>query len=766
MAGHRPAATGGVFELPTRPDEPVFLAGEWGFAWERFVDPNWQALPTTALADVPGDWNELTADNKPNTAEGWGSYVLQVNCPAGQSLALDALPQRTASRLFVNGIAVAQHGRPGATAGQSWAAVHDRIPLTREFACPLRITLHVSNFDHRAGGFVRALGVGPIEVLERHREVRMAGHVAVITAYALTGVVSLLFFAVRRREWVPLMYGLFCLSMAIYTDALGERLLLRPLPPQIAWSDYMRLEYLAWVAAMSLFLMTLRGLFPADIPRRVVTAVLLALGAATVAVLVLPPAVYSHLAVPGQAAAVLVSGYLAWVMMRTARQNRADARILLGGMVAVVGAMVLDLLLIDVASPDRKFGPFGFALFLLSPALVIARRMSHALNAEERSRTLQENARLREDVERISRHDLKTPLNSILGVARLLQDDTGLNAEQRELVGVLQRAGLRMLEMVNLSLGLYRMETGTYVFRPQSVDLRQVVGRVLVDLRSVAQSAGVSLRLASSDGTAVQVRAEELLCYSILANLVKNAIEACAPGEQVTLTIQPGDPVRLSIHNPGEVPPSVAERFFQKYLASSKHGGAGLGTYSARLMARAQQGEVAMRTSAFEGTTLTLSLRPAKSDTSTPRPEIAASHTPIELDDQAPREVLLVDDDEFSRLVTSHLLPHPPYHVETAATGQAAIDGMMKRWPHLLLLDMEMPGMDGVDTLRWVREHESALSLPRCHVVMLSGNDDEASADRALEAGADRFLVKPVDRDLLLATLDELCQRAAAGVRG
>src|SRR5690606_15268110 len=136
---------------------------------------------------------------------------------------------------------------------------------------------------------------------------------------------------------------------------------------------------------------------------------------------------------------------------------------------------------------DTKFAPVGFALFLLSPAVVIARRLSAALNAEERSRTLEENARLREDVERMSRHDLKTPLNSILGITRLLREDTHLAAEQRELVGVLQRAGLRMLEMVNLSLGLFKMETGSYEFQPQAVDLREVVGRVLVDLHSLAE---------------------------------------------------------------------------------------------------------------------------------------------------------------------------------------------------------------------------------------------------------------------------------------
>ncbi|QJW83395.1 response regulator [Ramlibacter terrae] len=480
---------------------------------------------------------------------------------------------------------------------------------------------------------------------------------------------------------------------------------------------------------------------------------------------------YSYSALPGQFIAVAVSTYVVVAIVRAQRRTRTDARILLVGMLAVLVALAIDLFLIDRPRPDDKFAPIGFALFLLSPAVVIGRRLSHALNAEERNRTLEENARLREDVERMSRHDLKTPLNSILGAIRLLRDDVRLTTEQQELVGVLQRAGFRMLEMVNLSLGLFRMETGSYDFRPQAVDLRDVVTRVLVDLHSYAEAGSVTLYLQGSERSPVFVRAEELLCYSIVANLVKNAVEAAGAGHRVTLSLRGGDPVTLTVHNPGEVPPDIAGQFFEKYVTRGKSGGTGLGTYSARLMARAQQGELELQTGLAKGTTLTLTLPALKDDAllamTAATPEPAAAQWG---EDMPARDVLLVDDDEFTRLVTRRFLPSPPFNVETAANGQAAIDAMLRRWPHYLLLDMEMPVKSGVDTVRWVREHEAAHGIARCKVLMLSGNDDEASTQRALRAGADRFLVKPVSRDLLLATLRELdaglAQSEAATVPG
>lgn len=746
----------GVLTVAQSPTRPLPLDGEWGFAWQRFVDPAWQELPTRAFASVPGSWNDIDADGKPPGEDGWGSYVLRVDCPAGQSLALDAFGQRTAGRLYVNGKLVAQHGTPGPGAAATWAAVHNHVPLTREFACPLRITLHVANFDHRAGGFVRPILAGPLPVLELAREARIIQASALLAAYLIIGAVALLFFAVRHRERLPLLFGLFCLAIAVYTDLIGERLFLRLFPAQVDWRGYMQAEYLSWIAAMALFFCTLRELFPAQIHRRVGHAVLGALAAAAVAVVALPPSIYSYLVLPGQAIAVGVAGYVAVAMLRAGGQQRFDARVLLAGMLAVVVALAIDLLLIDAPGPDRKFIPVGFALFMLSPAVVIARRLSAALNAEERSRTLEENARLREDVERISRHDLKTPLNSILGAARLLHDDARLTGDQQELVGVLQRAGLRMLEMVNLSLGLFRMEIGSYALRPEAVDLRELVSRVLVDLHSYAEANRVAVHWVRSQPAPVHVRGEDLLCYSIVANLVKNAIEAAGPGGEVTVDLRDGDPVQVAVHNPGEVPAEIAARFFEKYVSGGKSGGTGLGTYSARMMARAQNGDVTMATGP-RGTTLTLALPALKEPLDARAPE-AAPGAPQAAWLQAvpPRDVLLADDDEFTRLVTRRMLPAPPFLVRTVANGQAAMEAMTARWPDYLLVDMEMPLRSGVEAVQWVRAQEAGHERPPCRIVMMSGNDDDASMARALQAGADRYLVKPVRRERLLATLREL----------
>ena len=356
--------------------------------------------------------------------------------------------------------------------------------------------------------------------------------------------------------------------------------------------------------------------------------------------------------------------------------------------------------------------------------------------------TLRNAVRLREEVERMSRHDLKTPLNSVIAMARLLREDRKLGREDDELLGSIERAGARILSMVNLSLDLVRMEQGSYEFRPQALDLAEVARRVAADLESQAATKSVSVRVGPEGVHAAF--GEEHLCYSLFANLIKNAIEASPDGAEVSVTLEADDGARFAhIHNHGAVPASIRSRFFQKYVTSGKSGGVGLGAYSARLLARVQRGDITMRSSPAEGTTLTVRLEFADA-----AGEGASSAAAV-----AARRVLIVDDDEFNRLVLRRFLPSPAFEVEEAVNGRAALDAARRSWPDAILLDLEMPVMDGWEFAARLRELERENGRKRCTIVALSSNDETAVVRRALAAGCDHYHVKPAPRETLLRLL-------------
>ncbi|MGE4290584.1 MAG: PAS domain S-box protein [Desulfovibrio sp.] len=216
---------------------------------------------------------------------------------------------------------------------------------------------------------------------------------------------------------------------------------------------------------------------------------------------------------------------------------------------------------------------------------------------------------LREDVDRITRHDLKSPLLSMISVPQLLLSATNLDAEQRELIQAIEESGYRMLRLINLSLDLYKIETGVYRLRPRKVDLCLVLRRVLEETsRSFLYRRAAVLRDNEPENTPYPVFGEELLCHSLLSNLLRNALESTPENKVAEVRLLQGDPARIEIHNRLPVPEAVRNTFFEKYSTSGKLNGTGLGTYSAKLMTEVQGGSIAMRTSSEEGTLITIVL--------------------------------------------------------------------------------------------------------------------------------------------------------------
>lgn len=886
------------------------LRGDWAFAWHQFADPLAPLPPGPATAArVPAPWNGVLVDGKPAGGDGWATYRLDVACPPGEKLALTVPAQRTAMRFYVNGQLAVQQGTPAIRAADARPAIGPRAVLTEPFACPLRITAHVSNWSHRTGGLVRAPVAGPHALLADDLKQRVVRHTLLLGAYLVLGTVPVIFFLARRKDPTPLLFGLFCLMQALYADMIGERLLLQLFTPQAPWEAYLKVEYLAWFGAMALFLLLVHHLFERELQPRIVRGLLAGFALAAFVVLMTPARLFSHLVGFGQFMGVALGVYITYCIARAARHGRADAGILLAGVGFLFLVVVLDVLQYNAGWVLRSITPFGLLAFVLSPAIVLARRLARALNAEElraveqrekadllvrttqagildwddtrnlttyaprlkemlghpadadtsgwppfferihpyerervralfmgqlKSRAVKngemrhppsdyrlirrdgshvwvhaeaislhgsdgrmlryicsflditdqralaeglqrqnaafaENARLRDDVERMSRHDLKTPLNSVIGVTRLLREDPQVRPEHRELLQITERAGYRLLELINLSLDLSRMELGSYDFRPQAVNLLDVVTRVMLDLHGLAESNRVRLRLDRSPTGPVYARGEELLCYSIVANLLKNAIEATPACGTVTIQLVPGEPVRLHIHNPGQVPPGIATTFFDKYVTAGKSGGTGLGTYSAQLMARVQEGDLAMQSPEGAGTTLTLTLRALGAEQLPPPVQLTLLQEPArppaaELAVFQGKRVLVVDDDEYNRLLLRRYLPSPPFIVEAAVNGLAATEAVLREWPDVVLIDMEMPVMNGLEAVAWIRERELDAGRPPCVIVMLSSNDDDRSIRRGLAAGSNRYLTKPVTREALLAVLEDLFDAPAPEV--
>ncbi|MBF0427822.1 MAG: hybrid sensor histidine kinase/response regulator [Magnetococcales bacterium] len=241
-------------------------------------------------------------------------------------------------------------------------------------------------------------------------------------------------------------------------------------------------------------------------------------------------------------------------------------------------------------------------------AIVRARVKTHLQLLQARRLIQQQNealrhaARLRDDVEQMVRHDLKGPLNAIIGMPGALIAEGKLDEDQVLFLQAIEEAGFRMLEMINHSHDLYKMEQGRYPLEAKPVDILVVLKRILSEINRVMQKKKITLDILLHGrpvlpGDVFMVSGEELLCHSMLSNVLKNGVEASPANEFLRVSLDIQEQALLRIGNKGSVPVGIRATFFDKYVTSGKSKGVGLGTYSAKLIATTLGGGIELDTS-------------------------------------------------------------------------------------------------------------------------------------------------------------------------
>jgi CheY-like chemotaxis protein len=221
-------------------------------------------------------------------------------------------------------------------------------------------------------------------------------------------------------------------------------------------------------------------------------------------------------------------------------------------------------------------------------------------------------ARLHEDVEQMTRHDLKGPLAGIIGLAQALAVERTMGRNQIKQLQMIEEISLQLLGMINLSAELFKIETGRFTLVAKPVKVGDILRRIVEMAVSTFAPRRIAVSLQADEAVGEMVASatgDAMLCYSLFQNLLQNACEASPDGSEVLVRLLDERPLRVTIENRGVVPSSIRDRFFDKFVTSGKPGGSGIGTYSAKLLAEAQNGAVLMAVSDEDNrTTLTVTL--------------------------------------------------------------------------------------------------------------------------------------------------------------
>lgn len=391
-----------------------------------------------------------------------------------------------------------------------------------------------------------------------------------------------------------------------------------------------------------------------------------------------------------------------------------------------------------------------------------ARRMDELTRGlrDERERAL-EAARAKSTFIAVTSHELRTPMNGLLGMAHALER-SNLDPTQRQQVELMIKSGDSLMQLLNDVLDLSRVEAGKVELVPEAIDPRAIVGDVVDAWRDAAEAKGLSLFARFDIEVPAWVRADPLRIRQVLTNLVSNAVKFTAQGHvRVSVSAEPvGDPrddehlIRFMVCDTGPgVPPEAADRVFDSFTQADEtisrgYGGAGLGLAISRSLARQLGGDLVLRPGSGGGACFVLSIRAA-----TVQPPVALQPEP-EVEDEALDQihVLMAEDNAINQLVVRTMLEPAGVALTVVENGQEALEAMSRRRYDCVLMDINMPVMDGITALEAIRAGRAG--DPALPVIALTASAMAGDRERFLGMGFDDYLGKPVrPADLITAIL-------------
>jgi len=262
----------------------------------------------------------------------------------------------------------------------------------------------------------------------------------------------------------------------------------------------------------------------------------------------------------------------------------------------------------DEMCNKKKNGEIHWEQVTISPVFSEENKITHYIAFKEDISQLKEAELIKDDVEKILRHDLKNPLNAIIGFPQLLIKSGGLNDKQLSFCRHIEDSGKRMLSMINNYFDMIKIERGIYDVKYNIINIFNVIESVFHDIEQIASRKNVEMKYSSENKeNEILVKGEHFLLYNSFLNLIKNAVEASPKQQSVNIKVFKKDnEVLVEINNFGSVPKNMRQCFFDKYATSGKLHGTGLGTYSAKIMLNAMGASVDLNIPSEDKTSISI----------------------------------------------------------------------------------------------------------------------------------------------------------------
>ena len=415
------------------------------------------------------------------------------------------------------------------------------------------------------------------------------------------------------------------------------------------------------------------------------------------------------------------------------------------------------------------------------------RLMGTLADIGERKRIEQDSVRARELAEQANRakseflanmsHEVRTPLNALMGLTRMLMESP-LNAEQANWLALMDTSAHALLELLNDILDLSRIEAGKLDIENLRFDLHQALELTTVTHAEQARAKQLDFRFDLPSTLPQWVMGDAGRLRQVMSNLLSNAIKFTPPGGLVEVRASALAPegdapqrLQLVVRDTGvgiahELQARIFDAFTQIDASTARrHGGSGLGLTICARLARLMGGDIGLQSESGQGSTFTFTV-PLREVQTLEQSPLSASVELMEVVQAGPRYVglvvLLAEDHPVNELMMRQLLLRLGCTVRVARGGVHAVAQWEQGGIDLVLMDVQMPGMSGLQATQEIREIETRRKLPRTPIVAVTANAMPGDREACLAAGMDGYTAKPVSPLALIKEMDRVLQHEDA----
>jgi signal transduction histidine kinase/ActR/RegA family two-component response regulator len=371
-------------------------------------------------------------------------------------------------------------------------------------------------------------------------------------------------------------------------------------------------------------------------------------------------------------------------------------------------------------------------------------------------------------------HEIRTPLNGIIGFTQLTLD-TSLTADQRDYLETAERSAQTLLRVVNDILDFSKIAAGHLELEQEPFSLREIVAAAASTILPEAMGKGLDLSFDIDPKTPDALRGDSARLRQVLLNLLGNAVKFTAKGfirlEVHRDTAEDAEPVlHFVVRDSGiGIPLAQQQLIFEPFSQADgsttrRYGGTGLGLSISARIARNMRGKIWLESEVGRGSTFHFTARVGGLATPSAALKASVGMSPVRgAPECPPLTVLIVEDDLTSRTLTSTVLGHWGHSVVTASDGVEAVRLVERRLFDMILMDVQMPHMDGLEATESIRRRERQKG-GRVPIVAMTAHAMMGDRERCLAAGMDDYISKPLDMNELMAMIEKIASFQRPGV--